>query len=63
MSMIRPAVCAALAATAFCAPAYALKYAAPEHNLTVDSRIPGWQPGNVPIKPPEEETTAPRARS
>jgi phosphate transport system substrate-binding protein len=35
-------------------PAFALKYAAPEHNLTVDPTIPSWQPGVVESKPEEE---------
>ena len=54
--MKRTLVAAAIAA-AFAVPfsAHGLKYAAPEHNLSVDPRIPGWQPGNVPIKPPEED--------
>jgi len=36
------------------APAFALKYAAPEHQLKVDARIPAWKPGEVPIQPEEE---------
>ncbi|MFC5520643.1 PstS family phosphate ABC transporter substrate-binding protein [Polaromonas jejuensis] len=35
-------------------PAFALKYAAPEHNLAVDSSIPSWTPGEVTVKPEEE---------
>jgi phosphate transport system substrate-binding protein len=35
-------------------PVFALKYAAPEHNLTVDPTIPSWQPGVVESKPEEE---------
>src|SRR5439155_24562339 len=39
--------------TAICAlwsaPAHALKYAAPEHNLKVDPATPAWHPAPVPI--------------
>jgi phosphate transport system substrate-binding protein len=42
--------CAMLAST----PAFALKYAAPEHNLKVDSTMPSWKPGDVPSEPEEE---------
>jgi len=41
---------AALAAT----PAFALKYAAPEHNLKVDPAMPSWNPGEVKSEPEEE---------
>jgi phosphate transport system substrate-binding protein len=41
---------AALAAT----PAFALKYAEPEHNLKVDPALPSWQPGEVKSEPEEE---------
>ncbi|OAJ52015.1 phosphate ABC transporter substrate-binding protein, PhoT family [Paraburkholderia ginsengiterrae] len=34
--------------------AFALKYAAVEHHLTVDSSIPSWQPGPVDVHPEEE---------
>lgn len=34
-------------------PAFALKYAAPEHQLTVDPAIPSWKPGEV-VSEPEE---------
>src|SRR5438445_2515401 len=47
------ATVAAIAAI-WCAPTYALKYAAPEHNLKADPSIPGWQPGPVESKPEEE---------
>ncbi len=47
------ATLAALAA-AFCVPSFALKYAAPEHSLSVDPSIPSWQPGPVESKPEEE---------
>src|SRR5207244_5737757 len=35
-------------------PAFALKYAEPEHNLKVDPAIPNWQPGEVKSEPEEE---------
>ena len=35
-------------------PAFALKYAAPEHDLKVDPSIPSWQPGEVKSEPEEE---------
>ena len=39
--------------TAICAlwsaPAHALKYAAPEHNLKVDPATPAWHPAPVPV--------------
>jgi phosphate transport system substrate-binding protein len=38
----------------FAAPGFALKYAAPEHNLKVDPAIPSWQPGEVKSEPEEE---------
>jgi phosphate transport system substrate-binding protein len=48
----------ALCLTALCAltalPSFALKYAAPEHDLKVDPSIPGWQPGEVKSEPEEE---------
>ncbi len=44
---------AALSA-AFCVPALALKYAAPEHNLSVDPSIPPWRPGPVKSEPEED---------
>lgn len=47
------ATLAALSAT-FCTPSMALKYAAPEHNLSVDPSMPSWQPGPVESKPEEE---------
>jgi ABC-type phosphate transport system substrate-binding protein len=34
--------------------AYALKYAAQEHQLTVDPATPGWTPGKLNIEPEEE---------
>jgi phosphate transport system substrate-binding protein len=35
-------------------PAFALKYAEPEHNLKVDPALPSWQPGEVKSEPEEE---------
>jgi phosphate transport system substrate-binding protein len=35
-------------------PAFALKYAAPEHNLKADPAIPAWKPGPVESVPEEE---------
>ncbi|RJG11274.1 PstS family phosphate ABC transporter substrate-binding protein [Massilia cavernae] len=35
--------------------AFALKYAAPEHKLQVDPKLPVWKPGPITINPPEEE--------
>ena len=47
-----------LAVSATCAlwssPSYALKYAAPEHNLKADPSIPHWNPGPVESVPEEE---------
>jgi phosphate transport system substrate-binding protein len=34
-------------------PAFALKYAAPEHHLSVDPAIPSWKPGEVKSEPEE----------
>jgi phosphate transport system substrate-binding protein len=36
------------------APAFALKYAAPEHQLSVDPAIPGWKPAELTTVPEEE---------
>ena len=36
------------------APAFALKYAAPEHQLKADAAIPSWTPGDVNVAPEEE---------
>ena len=36
------------------APSFALKYAAPEHDLKVDPSLPSWQPGDVKSEPEEE---------
>ena len=35
-------------------PAFALKYAEPEHNLKVDPALPSWQPGEVKSEPEED---------
>src|SRR3974390_1557504 len=43
-------VCVAVLAAALVSPAaFALKYAAPEHNLKVDPATPAWKPGKVDI--------------
>jgi phosphate transport system substrate-binding protein len=52
---VHPAVAAAAAALlVLAAPAHALKYAAPEHDLEVDPSIPSWHPGPVESHPEEE---------
>jgi phosphate transport system substrate-binding protein len=38
----------------FAAPALALKYAEPEHHLSVDPEIPSWKPGPLTIAPEEQ---------
>ena len=45
---------AAIFATALPFQASALKYAAPEHNLSVDPSIPSWKPGEVKGEPEED---------
>jgi phosphate transport system substrate-binding protein len=40
--------------TIVAAPAFALKYAEPEHSLKADPSIPSWQPGEVKSEPEEE---------
>ena len=50
----RLAVCAAAICALAAVPAFALKYAAPEHNLRADPSIPAWQPGEVKSEPEEE---------
>jgi phosphate transport system substrate-binding protein len=52
-TLIAAASLAALTAM-FSAPGFALKYAAPEHNLSVDPSIPSWKPGEVKSEPEEE---------
>lgn len=52
-SRLRIALGIALSMTAI-APALALKYAAVEHHLQVDKRIPVWTPGPLDIQPEEE---------
>ena len=45
----------ALASPLLLAPAaFALKYAAPEHNLKADPALPVWKPGEVKVEPEEE---------
>lgn len=53
-SLIRALGLTVLAA-AMAAPAFALKHAPREHNLTVDPSLPVWTPGEIKINPPEEE--------
>src|SRR6266404_5931517 len=48
------AACLTALSAAFSSPAFALKYAEPEHNLKVDPAIPSWQPGEVKSEPEEE---------
>ena len=45
---------AALLAMALTPPALALKYAAPEHDLTADRTLPVWVPAEVKSEPEEE---------
>jgi len=47
-----PVFTAALAVLA--APAFALKYAAPEHHLQADPALPMWKPGPLKVEPEEE---------
>jgi phosphate transport system substrate-binding protein len=54
-SVIAAATLAALSSL-FAVPGFALKYAAPEHNLSVDPSIPSWKPGEVKSEPEEELT-------
>jgi phosphate transport system substrate-binding protein len=51
-SLFLAALCSAMAV-----PAYALKHAPREHNLSVDPSMPAWIPGPVKMNPPEEELT------
>jgi phosphate transport system substrate-binding protein len=48
-----PVLCLSALAAAVASPALALKYAAPEHHLKVDPKIPVWKPGEV-VSVPEE---------
>ena len=48
------AIAGALSALSAWIPAHALKYAAPEHTLKADARIPSWKPGPVESEPEEE---------
>ena len=50
----RLAVCIAALFAVATPSAFALKYAAPEHELKVDPSIPSWQPGEVKSEPEEE---------
>jgi phosphate transport system substrate-binding protein len=50
----RIAVCLTAFAAIAATPAFALKYAEPEHNLKVDPAIPSWKPGEVKSEPEEE---------
>src|SRR5438552_4922045 len=51
-----PALAAGFAAASIflSTPGFALKYAAPEHELKADPALPSWQPGTVESKPEEE---------
>ena len=51
---IRRLTLAALLILAASTPAFALKYAAVEHNLKADPAIPAWKPGPVESVPEEE---------
>jgi len=44
----------AVLAAVLSAPAFALKHAAPEHNLKADPSLPAWKPGELTIAPEEE---------
>jgi phosphate transport system substrate-binding protein len=44
----------AVLAAILSAPAFALKHAAPEHNLKADPSLPAWKPGDLAIAPEEE---------
>ncbi len=48
------AVCVAASLGLASNSAMALKYAAPEHNLKVDPKMPKWTPGPVTVEPEEE---------
>src|SRR5207302_2398336 len=52
--VIMRALRVAAIAAAVAAPAFALKYAAPEHQLQVDPSIASWKPGPLEIAPEEE---------
>ena len=51
---MRPFHIAAIVAAIAAAPAFALKYAAPEHRLAVDPAIPSWKPAELAVAPEEE---------
>ena len=48
------AVCLTALSAIAATPAFALKYAEPEHSLKVDPAMPSWQPGEVKSEPEEE---------
>ena len=52
--IMRPLRIAAILAALAAAPAFALKYAAPEHRLSVDPAIPSWKPAELTIAPEED---------
>jgi phosphate transport system substrate-binding protein len=56
--LVPPAARRAFACTAafavVAAPAFALKYAAPEHHLQADPALPQWTPGPLKVEPEEE---------
>jgi phosphate transport system substrate-binding protein len=45
---------AAASALLLAPAAFALKYAAPEHNLPADASLPVWKPGELKVEPEEE---------
>ena len=58
LRLVPPAVGRAVACIAtfavVAAPAFALKYAAPEHHLQADPALPHWTPGPLKVEPEEE---------
>ncbi len=50
----RTAVWLAAIATLAAPPAFALKYAAPEHQIPVDPAIPSWKPAELTVAPEEQ---------
>src|SRR6267154_4064108 len=51
---LRLVTCLTALSAVVSSPAFALKYAEPEHNLKVDPTIPSWEPGEVKSEPEEE---------
>ena len=51
---MRPLRIATILAALAAAPAFALKYAAPEHRLAVDPAIPSWKAAELTVAPEEE---------